>query len=40
MFATNIINLGCWLWGFGCSEIIGKTQKKADSKRDKVEKIY
>ncbi|MDJ0553845.1 MAG: hypothetical protein QNJ68_05280 [Microcoleaceae cyanobacterium MO_207.B10] len=28
MFATNIINLGCWVWGFGCGEIIGKKRKK------------
>ncbi|MDJ0555973.1 MAG: hypothetical protein QNJ68_16340 [Microcoleaceae cyanobacterium MO_207.B10] len=39
MFATNIINLGCWVWGVGCSEIIGKTQKKSDYQRDKVAKF-
>ncbi|MDJ0553558.1 MAG: hypothetical protein QNJ68_03780 [Microcoleaceae cyanobacterium MO_207.B10] len=40
MFATNIINLGCWLSGLGCGEIIGKTKKKAAYQRDKVEKLY
>ncbi|MDJ0556415.1 MAG: hypothetical protein QNJ68_18645 [Microcoleaceae cyanobacterium MO_207.B10] len=40
MFATNIINLGFWGWGLGCGEIIGKTNKKADYKKDKLEKVY
>ncbi|MDJ0552839.1 MAG: hypothetical protein QNJ68_00015 [Microcoleaceae cyanobacterium MO_207.B10] len=40
MFARNIINLGCRMWGFGYSEIIGKTKKKAGYQRDKVEKLY
>ncbi|MDJ0555454.1 MAG: hypothetical protein QNJ68_13630 [Microcoleaceae cyanobacterium MO_207.B10] len=39
MFATNIINLGCGVWGVGCGEIIGKTKKKVGYKRDKVEKL-
>ncbi|MDJ0556604.1 MAG: hypothetical protein QNJ68_19625 [Microcoleaceae cyanobacterium MO_207.B10] len=40
MFATNIINLGFWVWGFESGEIIGKTKKKADYQRDKVENLY
>ncbi|MDJ0555362.1 MAG: hypothetical protein QNJ68_13150 [Microcoleaceae cyanobacterium MO_207.B10] len=40
MLATNIINLGCRVWGVGCCEIIGKTKKKADYKMDKVAKLY
>ncbi|MDJ0553043.1 MAG: hypothetical protein QNJ68_01080 [Microcoleaceae cyanobacterium MO_207.B10] len=28
MFARNIINLGCWVLGVGCGEIIGKKRKK------------
>ena len=39
MFATNLINLGFGVWGFGCGEIIGKTKKKAGYQRDKVEKL-
>ena len=39
MFATNIINLGFWVWGVGCGEIIEKKNKKAGYKRDKVEKL-
>ncbi|MDJ0554562.1 MAG: hypothetical protein QNJ68_09015 [Microcoleaceae cyanobacterium MO_207.B10] len=39
MFATNMINLGCWVWGMGCGEIIGTTKKKAGYQRDKVEKF-
>ncbi|MDJ0554179.1 MAG: hypothetical protein QNJ68_07020 [Microcoleaceae cyanobacterium MO_207.B10] len=40
MLATNIINLGSRVCGFGCGEIIGKTKKKAGYKTDKVEKFY
>ncbi|MDJ0554176.1 MAG: hypothetical protein QNJ68_07005 [Microcoleaceae cyanobacterium MO_207.B10] len=40
MLATNIINLGCGVWGVGCGEIIGKIKKTAGYQRDKVEKIY
>ncbi|MDJ0554108.1 MAG: hypothetical protein QNJ68_06660 [Microcoleaceae cyanobacterium MO_207.B10] len=39
MFATNIINLGFWVWGFCCGEIIVKTKQKAGYKRDKLEKL-
>ncbi|MDJ0555123.1 MAG: hypothetical protein QNJ68_11900 [Microcoleaceae cyanobacterium MO_207.B10] len=28
MFATNIINLGFWVWGLGCGEIIEKKKRK------------
>ena len=38
MFATNIINLGFWVWDVGCG-IIGKKKKKAGYQRDKVEKL-
>ncbi|MDJ0557159.1 MAG: hypothetical protein QNJ68_22485 [Microcoleaceae cyanobacterium MO_207.B10] len=40
MLATNIINLGGWVWGIGCTEIIIKTKKKAGYNRYKVEKLY
>ncbi|MDJ0555902.1 MAG: hypothetical protein QNJ68_15960 [Microcoleaceae cyanobacterium MO_207.B10] len=40
MFATNIINLGFWVWGFGCGELIVKINKKAGYQRDKVEMLY
>ncbi|MDJ0553164.1 MAG: hypothetical protein QNJ68_01725 [Microcoleaceae cyanobacterium MO_207.B10] len=39
MFATNIINLGFWVWGVGCCKISEKTKKKAGYQRDKVEKL-
>ncbi|MDJ0556323.1 MAG: hypothetical protein QNJ68_18170 [Microcoleaceae cyanobacterium MO_207.B10] len=39
MFATNIINLGFWVWSFRCGEIRGKTKKNAGYQRDKAEKL-